>query len=116
MMTLEPLYDKIIILPDEQSTTTESGLLIPLSAQKQKSTGTVVAVGKGIPQVIGAVLAPLTVKIGERVLFNEFTGTEVILNEKKHLIMREIEILAIMREDIEDKHKSRLNQSEEIGT
>lgn len=99
MMTLEPLYDKVIVLPDEQSEITKAGLLIPISAQEQKTTGVVVAVGPG--QLIGnpQVILPLSVKNGDKVLFNKFTGVEIILDEKKHLIMREIEILAIIRND-----------------
>jgi len=97
MITLEPLYDKIIVLPDAENETTPSGLVIPLSARESKNTGTVVAVGPG--QLLGnpQVILPLSVKVGDKVLFNKYTGTEIMLDEKKHLIMREIEVLAIMR-------------------
>ena len=95
MMTLDPLYDKVIVLPDEQAETTKAGLLIPISARIQRTAGTVVAVGPGM--VSNGQIIPLSVKIGDKVMYNKFIGTEIILDEKEHLIMREIEILAIIR-------------------
>jgi chaperonin GroES len=103
-MRLEPLYDKIIVLPDPELEETEAGLIIPLSAREQKNVGTVVAVGPG--QLIGnpQVILPLSVKNGDKVLFNKYTGLEITLDGKKHLIMREIEVLAIMREEPDVKN------------
>lgn len=89
-VTIKPLADRVVIEPLPAETTTASGLILPDSAQEKQQKGTVVAVGKGTKE------NPVTLKAGDVVLYGKFAGTEIVLNEKEYLIMRENDILAIV--------------------
>jgi len=93
-MKLNPLNDRVVVEPIEQSSKTESGLFLPENAQEKPQTGKVLAVGMGLYQDGSRV--PLVVKVGDIVLFAKYSGTEVKLDGKKTLIIRESDVLAIV--------------------
>ncbi len=86
-----PLADRVIIEQAEAETTTASGIIIPDTAQEKPQKGSVVAVGKGTKE------NPITVKVGDTVLYSKYGGTELKHEEKDYLIMKESDILAIIK-------------------
>ena len=92
---IRPLADRVVVLPLEVETKTAGGILIPDSADKDKPIrGTVIAIGAG-KQIDGKTI-PLQVKIGEKVLFGKYAGTNVKLGEKDYLVMREEDIMGVL--------------------
>ncbi len=89
-INIKPLADRVLVKPLEAETTTASGLIIPDSAKEKQQEGTVIAVGNGTKD------EPMTVKVGDTVLFGKYAGTELILESTEYLIMREADILAII--------------------
>ena len=89
-VTIKPLADRVLIKPTEAETTTASGIIIPDSAKEKPQKGTVVAVGKGTKD------EPTTVKVGDSVLYGKYAGTELSVEGKDYLIMRESDIFAIL--------------------
>ncbi len=88
--TIKPLADRVLVKPLEAETTTASGLIIPDSAKEKQQEGTVIAVGNGTKD------EPMTVKVGDTVLFGKYAGSELVLDGTEYLIMRESDILAII--------------------
>lgn len=99
-LKIRPLHDKIIVRRDEAEDRTESGLYLPEKAKDTPKTGVVEAVGTGTLNTETGALVPLTVKVGDRVIFSSYAGTEVKLgaagSEEKLLVMSEDEVLAIV--------------------
>lgn len=94
-MNIRPLHDRIIVERLEEETTTAAGIIIPDSAKEKPQQGQVVAVGKGKVTEDGKVL-PLDVKTGDTVLFGKYAGTDVKLDGKEYLMMREDDILGVV--------------------
>ena len=94
-MSLKPLNDRVLVKRLESEERTASGLFIPDTAKEKPSKGEVVAVGPGKHADDGK-LVPMTVKVGDMVLFNKYAGTEVKIDGAEHLVMREDDILAII--------------------
>ncbi|WP_333784469.1 co-chaperone GroES [Thermocrinis sp.] len=96
MAKLRPLYDKIVVKrQEEQEQRTASGIIIPDTAKEKPQIGEVVAVGEGKLLNNGQIVSP-KVKVGDKVIFNKYAGTEVELDGEKYLIMSEDEVLAII--------------------
>lgn len=95
-MQLEPLNDRVLVKRLESEEKTAGGLYIPDTAKEKPSKGQVVAVGPGKLGDDGKRIA-LAVKAGDEVLFNKYAGTEVKLDGVDHLVMREEDILAIIK-------------------
>ncbi|RLZ11953.1 co-chaperone GroES [Faecalibacter macacae] len=89
-LNIKPLADRVVIEPAPAETKTASGIIIPDSAKEKPQEGIVVAVGNG------KVDEPMTVAIGDKVLYGKYSGTELKLVGKDYLIMREADILAII--------------------
>ena len=89
-LSIKPLADRVLVQPLEAETTTASGIIIPDTAKEKPQKGTVVAVGPGTKD------EKLTVKVGDTVLYGKFSGTELKLEGKEYLMMRESDILAIV--------------------
>ncbi|WP_313385150.1 co-chaperone GroES [Chishuiella sp.] len=89
-LNIKPLADRVVIEPAPAETKTASGIIIPDSAKEKPQEGIVVAVGNGKKD------EPLTVAIGDKVLYGKYSGTELKLEGKDYLIMREADILAII--------------------
>jgi chaperonin GroES len=94
-MNIRPLHDRIIIERVEEETRTAGGLIIPDSAKEKPQQGKVIAVGKGKITEDGKVL-PLDVKVGDRVLFGKYAGSEVKIDGKEYMMMREDDILGVI--------------------
>jgi len=94
-MNIRPLHDRIIIERIEEETRTAGGLIIPDSAKEKPFEGKVIAVGKGKKTEDGKVL-PLDVKVGDSVLFGKYAGTEIKIDGKEYMMMREDDVLAVI--------------------
>lgn len=88
-MKLKPLGDRVIVESLEAEEKTASGLIIPDSAKEKPQAGKVLAVGPGKKD------EPMEVKVGDTVLYGKYSGTEVTIDNKKYLIMHQVDILAI---------------------
>lgn len=91
---LKPLGDRVVIEPIEKEETTASGIVLPDTAKEKPQEGKVIAVGSG--RIENGERIPLEVKEGDKVIFSKYAGTEVKIDDKELLIMRESDILAII--------------------
>ena len=89
-LNIKPLADRVLLEPMEAETKTASGIIIPDNAKEKPQKATVVAVG------IGTKDSPITVKVGDTVLYGKYSGTELKFEGKDYLIMSEKDILAII--------------------
>lgn len=87
---IKPLADRVVVEPKEAETKTASGLYIPDTAKEKPQQGTVIAVGPGTKDV------EMEVKVDDVVLYGKYAGTEVSFEDKKYLIMKQSDILAII--------------------
>ena len=87
---IKPLADRVVIEPKEAETKTASGLFIPDTAKEKPQQGIVVAVGPGKKD------EPMELNVGDAVLYGKYAGTEVTVDEKKYLIVKQSDILAII--------------------
>ncbi len=94
-MALKPLADRIVVKPLDPQEKTKSGLILPDTAKEKPQEGKVIAVGTGRFLDDGSVKA-LEVKNGDRVLYGKYSGTEVSLEGKDYLILREEDVLAVV--------------------
>ena len=94
-MNLRPLQDRILVKRVEEETTTKGGIIIPDTAKEKPAEGKVVAVGLGKVDDDGDRIA-LEVKVGDRILFGKYSGTEVKIDGEEYLIMREDDVLGII--------------------
>ena len=94
---IEPLYDLLHVKRDVAEEKTESGLYMPETSKEPLNRGTVLAVGPGRFLENGQRIAP-TVKVGDKVLFGKYGGTEIEVDKEKLLMLREEELLGIIRE------------------
>ena len=89
-LKIKPLADRVLVEPLEAETKTASGIIIPDTAKEKPQKGNIVADGPGTKD------NPVTVKVGDSVLYGKYSGTELKLDGKNYLIMRESDILAIV--------------------
>jgi chaperonin GroES len=94
--TFTPLHDRILVRRVEEGESIRGGIIIPDSAKEKPQEGEVIAVGKGKSNDEGKVF-PLDVKSGDRILFGKYSGTEIKLDGEEFLIMREEEVLGIVK-------------------
>ena len=94
-MKIKPLYDRVIVSRIEEQDTTKGGIIIPDSAKEKPAEGKITAVGEGKTLENGEKQA-LIVKVGDRVLFGKYSGTEIDIDGEEQLIMREDDIIAIV--------------------
>ena len=89
-VNIKPLGDRVVIAPAKAAEKTASGIIIPDTAKEKPQKGTIVAIGTGKKE------EPLTVKVGDAVLYGKYSGTEVDIDGKTYLIMREDDIFMII--------------------
>ena len=94
-MTFRPLHDRVLVRRVEAEEKTAGGIIIPDSAKEKPAEGEIVAVGNGSRAEDGTV-TPLDVKVGDRVLFGKWSGTEVKVDGEDLLIMKESDILGVI--------------------
>lgn len=96
-VVIEPLYDRVVIKPLKEEDVTPSGIVLPDTADKEKPMqGEVIAVGPG-KRLKDGQLAPMSVKVGDTVLFPKYSPDEVEMNDEDYLIVEEEKILGIVR-------------------
>ena len=95
-MKIQPLGDRVLIEPLEAEDKTESGIVIPDTAKEKQQKGKIVAVGKGRINEEGK-LIPLEVKVDDNVLYGRYSGTEVKIRGTDYLILKEDDILGIIK-------------------
>ena len=89
-VNVKPLADRVIVEPSAAEEKTAGGIIIPDTAKEKPKEGTIVAAGPGKPD------EPMTVKVGDKVLYGQYSGTEIKLDGKAYLIMRESDIYGII--------------------
>lgn len=94
-MKLRPLHDRILVKRMEEETKTKGGIIIPDSAKEKPAEGEIIACGNGKVDNDGKVI-PLEVKVGDRILFGKYGGTEVKIDGEEYLIMREDDVLGVI--------------------
>ncbi len=95
-MKVQPLHDRILLKRVESKEQKRGGIIIPDSAKEKPMEGKVIAVGAGRVEKDGKRI-PLDVKVGDRVLVGKYAGTEIKINDVEHVILREDEILGIVK-------------------
>jgi chaperonin GroES len=95
-MKVKPLYDRLIVKRIEEKEQRRGAIIIPDSAKEKPMEGKVIAVGSGKVNEEGKRTA-LEVKVGDRVLFGKYAGTEIKIDDKDHVILREDEVLGIIQ-------------------
>ena len=94
-MKIRPLYDRIVIKRIEEKETVKGGIIIPDTAKEKPQEGEVVAIGQG-KRLEDGKLIPLDVKVGDRILFGKYSGSEIKLDGEELLIIREDEVLGVI--------------------
>lgn len=94
-MIFRPLHDRVLVKRVESEEKTKSGIIIPDTAKEKPMEGEVISVGSGIRQENGAI-TPLDVKAGDRILFGKWSGTEIKLDNKDYIVMKESDIMGIL--------------------
>ncbi len=96
-MKIRPLADRVVVERIEEEEVKKGGIIIPDTAKERPQKGKVIAVGPGRKTEDGKVI-PVDVKEGDVVIFSKYAGTEVEIEDKKYLVMREDEILGVIEE------------------
>ena len=94
-MSIRPLHDRVVVRRTEEEATSPGGIVLPDAAQEKPSQGEVVAVGKGKTSNSGDAI-PMDVKVGDKVLFGKYSGTEVKIGGEELLVMREEDIMGVI--------------------
>ena len=105
-MKFRPLHDRVVVKRIEEEQKTAGGIIIPDSAKEKPQEGEVVAVGPGARNEKGEIV-PLDVKVGDRILFGKWSGTETKIDGQELLIMKESDIMAIIEGAAEGKSKGK---------
>jgi chaperonin GroES len=104
-MNIRPLYDRIVVKRIEEQETTRNGIVIPDSAKEKPQEGEVLAVGHG-KRLEDGLLVALDVKVGDRILFGKYSGTETKVVGTEYIIMREDDVLGILDEAPQSTQKA----------
>ena len=94
--SLQPLGERVLVRPLPQEEVTKGGVILPDTAKEKPQQGEVMAAGKGKMLESGEVI-PMEVKVGDKILFGKYSGTEVKIEGEEYLIIKESEILAIIK-------------------
>jgi chaperonin GroES len=95
IMNIKPLGDRVVIKVMENEETTKSGIVLPGTAKEKPMQGEILAVGSG--EIVDGKKVPLEVKVGEKVIYSKYAGTEVKMDGNEFLIVRQSDILAIVQ-------------------
>ncbi|MFZ5354331.1 MAG: co-chaperone GroES [Bacillota bacterium] len=93
-MNIKPLGDRVILRVIESEETTKSGIVLPGTAKEKPMQGEILAVGSG--EMIEGKKVPLEVKVGDRVIYSKYAGTEIKMDGNEYLIVRQSDILAVI--------------------
>ncbi|OGS68982.1 MAG: co-chaperone GroES [Elusimicrobia bacterium RIFOXYB2_FULL_62_6] len=95
-MKIQPLGDRVLVKALEAKETVKGGIIIPDTAKEKPQEGLIIAVGKGKTAEDGK-LVPMEVKAGDKILYGKYSGTEIKINDEEYLIMREEDILGLLK-------------------
>ena len=95
-MKLKPLFDRVVIQPNEEENLSKFGIVLPETSQERPQTGEVVAVGDG--ESIDLDRKEMKLKVGDKVVFNKFAGTELKIDNKKYIILRQIDVIGVFND------------------
>lgn len=95
-MNLNPLHDRVIVKAAQPEETTKGGIIIPDTAKEKPMQGEIIAIGNG-KQTDDGKVTPLQVKVGDKVLYGKYAGTEISVDGEDFLIMREADIFAVIK-------------------
>ncbi len=95
-MNLAPLHDRVIVKPATPEETTKGGIIIPDTAKEKPMQGEILAIGSGKIAEDGKVI-PMALKVGDKVLYGKYSGTEVSVDGEDLLIMRESDVFAVIK-------------------
>ena len=95
-MNFKPLFDRVVIDPNVEENETKAGIVLPGTAQERPQTGVVVAVGDG--ENFDCNKTEMRVKVGDRVLFEKYAGTELKLEGKIYVVLRQIDIIGVFND------------------
>ena len=104
-MRLKPLHDRLVVRRIEAENTSAGGIIIPDKAQEKPVQGEVLALGDGAVLDNGE-RRPLSVKVGERILFGKYAGTEIKLDGEELLVLRESDVMAVIDNDSDKQEKA----------
>ncbi|MGB9812046.1 MAG: co-chaperone GroES [Thermovenabulum sp.] len=93
-MALRPLGDRIVVKVIDKEEKTKGGIVLPDTAKEKPQKGEVIAVGTG--EIIDGQRVPLEVKVGDKVIFSKYAGTEVKIDDQEYLILRQSDVLAVI--------------------
>ncbi len=96
-MKLQPLHDRIILEADAKEEKTAGGILLPDTAKEKPQKGKVLAAGPG-KKLDSGKLVPMDVKVGDAILYGKYSGTEVTLDGKEYIILRQEDVLAVLQD------------------
>jgi len=94
-LKIKPLADRVVVEPLEAEAKSKGGIILPDTAKEKPQEGKVVAVGKGKTDDDGK-LIPMELKVGDRVLYGKYSGTEITIEGKEYVILREDDVLAVV--------------------
>ena len=92
-MNFKPLFDRVVVEPNQKENITNAGIVLPETSQERPQTGVVVAVGDG--ENLDNQKVEIKVKIGDKILFNKYSGNELKLNDKNYIVLRQIDIIGV---------------------
>ena len=95
-MRLKPIFDRVLIKPEENQTMSASGIILPQTSQERPQMGKVVAVGDG--ENMDAVKTEMKIKVGDKVLFSKYAGVEIKMDEERFIVLRQIDVLGVFDE------------------
>lgn len=95
-LSMKPLSDRVIVKPSPAEEVTKGGIFLPDTAQEKPQKGEIVAIGAGKVAEDSGKVIPMSVKVGDTVLYGKYSGTEIKFDGEEYLIMRESDIFAIL--------------------
>lgn len=95
-MKITPLFDRVVVKPETQTTTTKSGIVLPSTSQERPHIGTVISIGSGLD--LDSNNVGMQVRVGDKVLFNKFAGNEIKIDDENLIILRQIDLIGIMED------------------
>lgn len=104
-MIVDPLLDRALLRRVEPEKKTKEGIVVPDTAQEKQMLADVIAVGEGVGCKQCGDVEPAPAKVGDRVLIGQYAGTEIVIDEEKHVVVKWDEILGVVREPGETRGK-----------
>ena len=95
-MKFKPIFDRVLIKPEENQTMSSSGIILPQTSQERPQIGVVVAVGDG--ENVDAVKTEMKIQVGDKVLFSKYAGVEIKMDNELFMVLRQIDVLGVFNE------------------